>query len=64
VLPEENEAQADAFVAANADFVPVPVGAIWDGLNKLGAGEGTTLSLSPAKDGTDGFFVAVFERVR
>jgi 16S rRNA (cytosine967-C5)-methyltransferase len=57
VLPEENEVQADAFVAAHADFVPVPVGQVWEE-----AGEGTNLALSPAKDGTDGFFVAVFER--
>ncbi|MEA5502077.1 RsmB/NOP family class I SAM-dependent RNA methyltransferase [Halotia wernerae UHCC 0503] len=57
VLPEENEAQAEAFLAAQSDFAPVPVAQVWEK-----AGEGTTLSLSPAKDGTDGFFVAVFER--
>jgi len=57
VLPEENEDQATAFLAAQSDFAAVPVGAVWEK-----AGEGATLSLSPAKDGTDGFFVAVFER--
>jgi len=57
VLPEENEDQVTAFLAAQTDFAALPVGAVWEK-----AGEGTTLSLSPAKDGTDGFFVAVFER--
>jgi 16S rRNA (cytosine967-C5)-methyltransferase len=46
ILPEENEAQADAFLAGHPDF----------------ARHGPDLSLSPAKDGTDGFFVACFAR--
>ncbi|MCA0451833.1 MAG: rRNA cytosine-C5-methylase, partial [Proteobacteria bacterium] len=57
VLPEENEDQATAFLAAQTDFASVPVASVWEK-----AGEGATLALSPAKDGTDGFFVAVFER--
>ena len=46
ILPEENEAQAEAFLAAHADF----------------GRHGEPLSLSPAKDGTDGFYVVAFER--
>lgn len=46
ILPEENEAQAEAFLVAHPDF----------------ARARPDLSLSPAKDETDGFFVAVFER--
>jgi 16S rRNA (cytosine967-C5)-methyltransferase len=46
ILPEENEAQADAFLAGHTDFARL----------------GPDFSLSPAKDDTDGFFVAAFER--
>ena len=46
ILPEENEAQADAFLAGHPDF----------------ARTREDVALSPAKDDTDGFFVASFER--
>lgn len=46
ILPEENEAQADAFLAGHPDF----------------ARARDDLSLSPAKDETDGFYVAVMAR--
>ena len=46
ILPEENEAQADAFLAGHPDFVRT----------------GPDFALSPGKDDTDGFFVASFER--
>jgi 16S rRNA (cytosine967-C5)-methyltransferase len=73
LLPEENERQAEAFAAANAEFEPVPLGNVWR--EALGtkpppihadrgdAGGGDAwLRLSPARRGTDGFFVAVFQR--
>ena len=70
VLARENEAVADAFEAAQDSFYPLPVA------NALGtatltdaarirlaeASTGNRLRLSPASTGTDGFFVALYER--
>jgi 16S rRNA (cytosine967-C5)-methyltransferase len=62
VLPPENERQAEAF-AAHPDFTPVPISKVW---NETIGGKCPSpdpyLRLSPARHGTDGFFVAVFER--
>lgn len=73
LLPEENERQAEAFAAANPDFAPIPLGDVWR--EALGTrpparhpdkghsdGGDPWLRLSPARHGTDGFFVAVFAR--
>lgn len=46
LLPEENEEQVEKFLAAHADFTLKP----------------PVLSLTPAENGTDGFFAAVMER--
>ena len=65
LLAEENEAQVEAFLAAHADFKPVPVGEVWPGA--VGGdcpATSATLSLTPAQHGTDGFFAAVLERVK
>lgn len=67
LLPEENERQAEAFAAANPEFEPVPIGTVWQETlgTKLPPGNATGdswLRLSPARHGTDGFFVAVFHR--
>jgi 16S rRNA (cytosine967-C5)-methyltransferase len=65
LLAEENEAQVEAFLAAHADFKPVPVGEVWAGA--VGGdcpATSATLSLTPAQHGTDGFFAAVLERVK
>jgi len=65
LLAEENEAQIEAFLAAHADFKPVPVGEVWPGA--VGGdcpATSATLSLTPAQHGTDGFFAAVLERVK
>jgi 16S rRNA (cytosine967-C5)-methyltransferase len=66
LLPEENETQVARFLAAHADFRPLPLLQLWPTLTEAPApaGLGDTLTLSPETDGTDGFFVAVLERAQ
>lgn len=70
VLPEENEAIAEAFGAAHSDFEPQDAGELLTGL-KLeqaagmcsGGDSGTRyLRLWPHRHDTDGFFAAVWKR--
>lgn len=64
LLREENEAQVAAFLAAHADFRPVSCMDVWE--RTVGGrcpSDGPYLTLTPARTGTDGFFVAVLERV-
>lgn len=64
LLRAENEAQMERFLSARADFTAVPVKDLWNTL-RPGAdlpGEGPWMVLSPARQGTDGFFAAVLER--
>lgn len=58
LLPEENEAQVDAFLARTPAFALIPSDRAWV---DAPAG-GRFLSLTPARHGTDGFFAAVMER--
>ena len=70
VLPEENEAIAEAFGAANPDFVPQDAAELLqslkvEGFEKLCAGgpDGRRyLRLWPHRHATDGFFAAVWNR--
>lgn len=63
LLPEENEEQVQAFLAANPDFAPLPVATVWaDTVGGPCPADGTWLRLTPAGNGTDGFFVAILER--
>ena len=70
VLTEENEAIAQAFGAAHADFEPLAVGALLTGLKVQagaqlcsgGADGQLYLRLWPHKHQTDGFFAAVWQR--
>lgn len=70
VLPQENEAIAQAFSAANPDFTPLPVGEVLAGLKVANAsdlcsgGEDNLsyLRLWPHRHHTDGFFAAVWQR--
>lgn len=70
VLARENEAVADAFEAAHKGFQPLPVAdvlatpTLTDAARTrlAGAATGGRLRLSPASTGTDGFFVALYER--
>jgi len=70
VLPQENEAIAQAFTVANPDFEPMPASAILTGLKvdnapglcSGGDDGGAFLRLWPHRHATDGFFAAVWQR--
>jgi 16S rRNA (cytosine967-C5)-methyltransferase len=63
LLREENEDQAERFLAGNPDFLPYPVSRAWEETIGGACPAGTdVLRLTPARHGTDGFFVAIFER--
>ncbi len=72
VFAEENDAAAAAFAAAHPGFRPLPVrraageapGLTAAGRERLSAlaQGGHTLQMTPLRTGTDGFFLALFER--
>ncbi len=70
VLPQENEAIAQAFSEANPDFVPLDVGAVLADLKVEHAADLCSggdngqrfLRLWPHRHQTDGFFAAVWQR--
>ena len=70
VLPQENEAIAQAFALANPDFEALPASAILTGLKvdnapslcSGGDDGGAYLRLWPHRHATDGFFAAVWQR--
>ena len=63
LLAEENEQQVAHFLASHPAFSPLPVGPVWRAVIGTEApAEGEMLRLTPARHGTDGFFVALFER--
>jgi 16S rRNA (cytosine967-C5)-methyltransferase len=63
LLREEDEEQIDKFLAAHADFTLLPIGGVWrEAIGGDCPARSSTLRLSPARHGTDGFFVAVMER--
>jgi 16S rRNA (cytosine967-C5)-methyltransferase len=63
LLREENEAQAERFLAETADFALVPMTQAWEEAFATRCPGGRDyLRLTPAQHGTDGFFVALFER--
>ncbi len=63
VLREENEAQAEDFLAAEPDFAQLPAARAWaEAIGGASPAGGDYLFLTPARHGTDGFFVALFER--
>lgn len=68
LLPDENQLQVEAFLAANPDFRVVPV---QEAIETIKMGEKTInlpvsslpyMMLSPARDQTDGFFAAVMTK--
>lgn len=61
LLQDENEAIAEAFLAANPDFILLPANAIL-AQQQINLDTGPYLKLLPHLHGTDGFFAAVFER--
>ncbi|HNV58169.1 MAG TPA: RsmB/NOP family class I SAM-dependent RNA methyltransferase [Rhodoferax sp.] len=70
VLPQENEAIAEAFSAANPDFVPLSAGKVLAELKVEAAASLCSggdngqlyLRLWPHRHGTDGFFAAVWQK--
>ncbi len=60
LLPEENEVQVAAFLAAHPAFRLVPLGDVMPDIASISPGD--FLSLTPACHDTDGFFAAVLER--
>lgn len=64
LLPAENEDQATGFLDRHPAFRAVPVDTLWP--TAIGNGQPAPstpwLRLTPARDGVDGFFAAVFER--
>jgi 16S rRNA (cytosine967-C5)-methyltransferase len=63
LLPEENDDQIAAFAARRPDFTRCDIGAVWRetiGTEAPGDAVGHgSVTLTPARHGTDGFFVAV-----
>jgi 16S rRNA (cytosine967-C5)-methyltransferase len=65
LLPVENQGQVDRFLAATTDFSSLPVERVWaDAVGSTCPGAGASLSLTTARHGTDGFFIAVMERAK
>ncbi|WP_413987699.1 RsmB/NOP family class I SAM-dependent RNA methyltransferase [Labrys okinawensis] len=67
VLPEENDASVQAFLADHGDFKPAPLQALakaadFPGFARFASSQGFGLQLSPNRSGTDGFFVSVLHR--
>jgi 16S rRNA (cytosine967-C5)-methyltransferase len=63
LLREEDESQIENFLATHPDFSLKPIGEVWrEVFESDPPHRADTLRLSPARDGTDGFFVAVMER--
>jgi len=67
VLPQENEARVAQFLARSPDFAPVCAPDAFARLFGAAAprprcADGTSLTMTPASTGTDGFFVSLLER--
>ncbi|MEM9632556.1 MAG: RsmB/NOP family class I SAM-dependent RNA methyltransferase [Pseudomonadota bacterium] len=68
VLPQENQEQAASFLNRNSDFVSKSALEVWTKTlpgvpAPKYANERGELLLTPASTGTDGFFIAIFERL-
>jgi 16S rRNA (cytosine967-C5)-methyltransferase len=64
LLREEDEIQAETFLVAAPDFSLLPVSRAWEEtIGGTSPGGEHYLRLTPARHGTDGFFVAIFERL-
>jgi 16S rRNA (cytosine967-C5)-methyltransferase len=68
ILPEEGEDQIAAFLATHGAFASVPIKTAWHGAGLPGDappsanGRSDSLLLTPARHGTDGFFIGVLQR--
>jgi len=63
ILPAENRDQVQNFLKAHSAFKLVPYMQRWSGAPVSADGDKNTLQLTPHQHNTDGFFVAVMERV-
>jgi 16S rRNA (cytosine967-C5)-methyltransferase len=61
LLPDENEAQIAAFLAAHPDFQVTPLGEVAPQITDSALPD--YLSLTPARHDTDGFFAAIMQRM-
>lgn len=65
VLRAENEEQIDWFLRSRPDYGQVPAGKVWaETIGGEGPRGGPGLRLSTPRYGTDGFFIAILERLR
>jgi 16S rRNA (cytosine967-C5)-methyltransferase len=65
LLPSENSGQVTAFLKDHADFALRSVAELWpEAVGGASPTSGETLQLTPAAHETDGFFVAVLERIQ
>jgi 16S rRNA (cytosine967-C5)-methyltransferase len=67
LLPQENRERTWDFQSAHPEFRPIPAEQVWaEGVGAQTGDaapvDGQDLTLTPARHGTDGFYVAVFER--
>lgn len=64
LLPEENEEQVTRFLAANPSFEALDAREVWSRVatTPWPCATSTLLNLSPAQNGTDGFFAAVLRK--
>src|SRR5581483_11863075 len=63
LLPEENAERVTQFLARHGEYKVIPAAAAWaQVLPSPCPGTEPFLTLTPARNGTDGFFVAVLER--
>lgn len=62
LIPAENQRMAEGFLARHDTFAPLPVARVWAETLTAPCPDGAgNLLLTPARHGTDGFFVAIFE---
>ncbi|MBI1261493.1 MAG: methyltransferase domain-containing protein [Rhizobiales bacterium] len=63
LLPSENEQQVSAFLERQSDFSQTHWQNFWPaGLSQPNVPQGQALRLTPARTGTDGFYIAVLQR--
>jgi 16S rRNA (cytosine967-C5)-methyltransferase len=63
LLPEENDERVNQFLARNSTYKVLPVPQVWrDTFTAAPPSDADFLTLTPARHGTDGFFVAILER--
>ena len=68
ILPDENAAQVTAFLNRNSAFKALSIASLWQKLFGVGMANharisGDGIMLTPASMGTDGFYIAVLERM-